>query len=42
MEFSIEFDTVKSGWSVKQIEGLQVIMFKKYYISLSEKSECDR
>ena len=29
MEFSIKFDTTKSGWSVVHIEGLQVIIFKK-------------
>ena len=27
MEFSINFDTVKSGWSIVYIEGLQVIIF---------------
>ena len=35
MEFSIKFDTVKSGWSIVSNEGSQ---FKqvKYYISFSE------
>ena len=36
MEFSIKFDTVKSGWSIyilRGVGGLQVIVFKKYYIS---------
>ena len=28
MEFSIKFDTVKSGWSIVYIEGLQVIISK--------------
>ena len=31
MEFSIKFDTVKSGGSFVYIEGLQAIMSKKYY-----------
>ena len=31
MEFSIKFDTVKSGWSIVYIEGSQVIVSKKYY-----------
>ena len=28
MEYSIKFDTVKSGWSIIYIEGLQVIISK--------------
>ena len=35
MEFSIKFDTVKSGWSIVYIEGSQVIS-KTDYISFSE------
>ena len=34
MEYSIKFDTVKSGWPIVYIEGPQVIIFKIYYISL--------
>ena len=30
MEFSIKFDTVKSGQSIVYIEGSQVIISKKY------------
>ena len=33
MEFPIKFDSVKSGWSIIYIEGSQVIISKKYYIS---------
>ena len=33
MEFSIKYDTVQSVWFIVYIEGLQVIIFKKYYIS---------
>ena len=29
MEFSIRFDTVRSGWSIVYIEGPQVIISKK-------------
>ena len=32
MEFSIKFDTVKSGWSIIYIEGLHLIIKKKYMI----------
>ena len=35
IEYSIKFDTVKPGWSIVYIEGLQVILCKKY-ISFSE------
>ena len=35
MEFSIKFDTVKSGWSIIYIEVSQVIISKKYCISYS-------
>ena len=34
MEFSITFDTVKSGWSIVYIEGSQVIISINYCISL--------
>ena len=37
MEFPIKFDTVKSGWSIVHIEGLQVIISLKYYTFLSLK-----
>ena len=30
MEFSIKFDTAKSGWSIVYIEGPQVIILKNY------------
>ena len=42
MEFSIKFDTVKSGWSIVfYIEGSQVkISNKKCYISFSEDGFC--
>ena len=36
MGFSIKFDSVKSGWSVVYIEGIQVIIFFKKCISFSE------
>ena len=37
MDFSIKFDTVKSGWSIVYIEGSQVIISKKKYcISFNE------
>ena len=36
IEFSIKFDTVKSGWSILYIEGSQVIISKKTCISFSE------
>ena len=36
MEFPIKFDTVKSGWSIVFIEGSQVIILKKCYISFSK------
>ena len=29
MEFPIKLDTVKSGWSIVNIEGSQVMIFKK-------------
>ena len=32
MEFSIKFDTVKSGWSIVYFEGLQVSITKKFRI----------
>ena len=32
MEFSIKYDTVKSGWSIVDIEGSQVIIKKKQHI----------
>ena len=35
MEFSLKFDTVKSGWSIVDIEGSLVIISKKYSISIS-------
>ena len=41
MEFSIKFHTVKSGWSMVYIEGLQAII-SKYYISFSEDRFCLR
>ena len=35
MEFSIKFDTVKSGWSIVYTEGSQVIISPKtYFFSL--------
>ena len=34
MEFPIKFDTVKSGWSIVYIKGLQVIIFSKKNLSL--------
>ena len=30
------FDTVKSGWHILYIEGTQVIISKKYFISFSK------
>ena len=36
MEFSIKLHTIKSGWSIENIEGSQVIISKKYCISFSE------
>ena len=38
MEFSIKFDTVKSGWSIVYIKVSQVIFFKTYCFSFSELS----
>ena len=35
MGFPIKFDSVKSGWSIVYIEGSQVIISQKYYISFS-------
>ena len=35
MDFSIKFDTVKSGWSIVYIEGSQVIISKKSIVFLS-------
>ena len=35
MEFPIKFDIVKSVWSIVYIEGSQVIISKKCYISFS-------
>ena len=35
MEFSLKFDTVKSGWSIVDTEGSLVIISKKYCISIS-------
>ena len=32
MEFSIKFDTVRSGQSIVNIEGLQVIILKKIFL----------
>ena len=32
----MKYDTVKSGWSIVYIEGLQVIISKKYQTSFSE------
>ena len=42
MKFLVKFDTVKSGWSIVYniIEGSQVIISKKYYISFSEDWFC--
>ena len=40
MEFPIKFDTVKPGWSIIYIEGSQVIIFPKNYISFSEDQFC--
>ena len=37
MEFCMKFDTVKSGWSIVCIEGLQVIILKKKTTFLSLK-----
>ena len=34
MEFSIEFDTDKSGWSFVYIEGSQVLIKKNAFFSL--------
>ena len=39
MEFSIKFDTVKSGWSIVYIEGSKVII-SKIIVFLSLKTEC--
>ena len=38
-EFSIKFDTVKPGWSIVYIEWSQVIISKKYCISLFLKAD---
>ena len=40
MEFPIEFDTVKSGWSIVYIEGSQVIISPKKYMYFSEDWFC--
>ena len=40
MDFFIKFDTVKPGWSIVYIEGSQVVISKKYCISLSEDGFC--
>ena len=40
MEFSIRFDTVKSGWSIINIEESQVIISKESCISFSEDQVC--
>ena len=34
MELTIKFETVKSGWSIVYIEGLQVIILEKLYFFL--------
>ena len=34
MEFPIKFDIVMTGWSLVYIEGSQVIIFKKIFLSL--------
>ena len=34
MEFTIEFDTIKTGCSIVYIEGSQVIISKKFVFSL--------
>ena len=39
MGFSRKFDTVKSGWSIVYIQGLQVKISKKY-VSFSEHQFC--
>ena len=36
MNFSIKFDTFRSGWSIEYIERSKVIISKKSYISFSE------
>ena len=41
MEFSIKFDTVKSGWSIVYIEGSQVIISKNV-VFLSLKIDCSK
>ena len=40
MDFSIEFDTGMSGWSIVYIEGLQVIIQKNIYFVFSEDQFC--
>ena len=40
MGYSIKFETVKSGWSIVYIEGLQVIISPKYCISFSKDRFC--
>ena len=37
IEFSIKFETVKAGWSIVYIEGLQVIISKNYFFFLRPK-----
>ena len=36
MEFSIKLHTTKSGWSIVHIEESQIIISKKYCISISK------
>ena len=36
MEFSIKPHTIKSGWSIVNKEGSQIIIIKKYCIAMGE------
>ena len=40
MGYSIKFDTVRPGWSIVYIEGLQAIISQKYCIAFSEDQFC--
>ena len=40
MEFPIKFDAVNSGLYIVYIEGSQVLISKRYYISFSEDHFC--
>ena len=41
MEFSIEFDTVKLGWSIVYIVGSQVIILENIIVFLTLKKSAD-